>query len=299
MAFTEKGSRLIVIDGVDYRWKTALHTRKNGVFQDLLIAKSDSHGATLLKPVETWPSPWIAPMLTPATARAAILEGLDEGWKPDIKGPQHRLKPIPLNDESLPVINPKKSAGHCILYIVMEMTGLTHENPMRAILDADFADGRKRKAHFHWMQYPGRWNNNLIEDLKAAQNKAQSWFGRWKSLAEVSDRKIWAQTYMKEMLGDADKMVPNAETIRLTGISQADFAEQMSVTLTGFPLSDNKISGFCRKWADMLWAKFPEIYQIHFTKAEESREYYRLLPPSLFIVDQERKFAGTLIFHGT
>ncbi|GAA3746928.1 hypothetical protein HDA32_001449 [Spinactinospora alkalitolerans] len=99
MALPQKGSRIITVDGVAYRWRVRSRpTYSQGIGQapmTFAVELADSPGRTL---VVTTPHPhpgnWMgasATAITPAAVAASIRAALDEGWRPDSPGATYRL----------------------------------------------------------------------------------------------------------------------------------------------------------------------------------------------------------------
>jgi hypothetical protein len=106
MAIRKKGSRRIVVDGVEYRWRIApLPTRSEEDYACAMTAsvqRAENAGQVLfvlcgLRAGNILGRP--GAVVTPRQIAAAIRNALATGWKPDQSGEPFRTK-LPSADES-------------------------------------------------------------------------------------------------------------------------------------------------------------------------------------------------------
>lgn len=194
MSFAKKGSRLIQVNEINFRWKITRHTRAGVKYIDVLVCWDEGEGATLMKPYGTFLSDYFAPEITPANVRMAILEALERGWDYQKMGPQFKLAKTSLQEvykekgEEFPwfhtfPLNPRKSPVTALIHFERNYFG---ERFFFA------ADGRKRRIYFS-----GSFNESAQEYPLARerygdlQRETSEWFRDYKQNA-----KSWSETEM-------------------------------------------------------------------------------------------------------
>ncbi|MGI5168336.1 hypothetical protein ACQEU3_28695 [Spirillospora sp. CA-253888] len=99
MAMAKKGTRLITVDGVGYRWKVRGRPTYDqvGFGDDLrfVVEAAEEPGALLVVTLPyTHPSAgWgRAAVVLPSTVAKAVRTALREGWRPELRGPVFSMK---------------------------------------------------------------------------------------------------------------------------------------------------------------------------------------------------------------
>jgi hypothetical protein len=113
MALVKKGSRLITVDGVVYRWRLRRRpTYPQGIGQRRLafaVEQVDRKGSVLLVTVpQDHPSNWMggpAVPVLPSTVAAIVRKALTQGWQASQPGPAFRLD---ATQADLPVERPSE-----------------------------------------------------------------------------------------------------------------------------------------------------------------------------------------------
>ncbi|WP_336111120.1 hypothetical protein [Streptomyces sp. PTD9-10] len=88
MALRKKGTRLITVDGVAYRWRVSGGAGcctgcASGRF-DFVVEQADQKGAVLMAATSAFP-------VVPSIVEAGVRTALDHGWQPARKGLAFRL----------------------------------------------------------------------------------------------------------------------------------------------------------------------------------------------------------------
>lgn len=99
MSLVRKGSRLITVNGVVYRWRIRRKpTYSQGIAETPLtfaVEHADMPGAPLVvQTVHNHPGNWMgapAAATRPADVEAAIRAALRQGWQPALRGPVFHL----------------------------------------------------------------------------------------------------------------------------------------------------------------------------------------------------------------
>jgi hypothetical protein len=101
MSIPRKGSRLVVVDDVEYRWRVRSRPTYCQALTwsslALAVEQVGRRGSVLLVDLaQAHPSNWMqqpAPGVTPVAVARHIRQALRAGWKPDVPGTQFRLMP--------------------------------------------------------------------------------------------------------------------------------------------------------------------------------------------------------------
>jgi hypothetical protein len=100
MALAVKGSKLITVDGTDYRWRLRRRATHNQLRGDtpltLAVELADSSGRvlTVAVPDVSHPTSLLASsslIVRPALVAAVIRTALGRGWQPAVRGAQFQL----------------------------------------------------------------------------------------------------------------------------------------------------------------------------------------------------------------
>ena len=100
MSMPKKGSRQVVVDKVDFRWRI----RSRPTYDQALISsplilaveQAETRGSVLIINLpQSHPSNWMkkpAPGVTPVVVASYIRRALAAGWRPTVRGVQFRLQ---------------------------------------------------------------------------------------------------------------------------------------------------------------------------------------------------------------
>lgn len=100
MPLTKKGSRRIVVDGVDYRWSVRRKPTYSQVIgestQTFAVQRTESDGQVLLAVTRDLrpdsPMAMTSVAVTPSQVAAAIRTAVEAGWDPTVVGPPFVLQ---------------------------------------------------------------------------------------------------------------------------------------------------------------------------------------------------------------
>ncbi|MBV1849348.1 hypothetical protein [Catellatospora tritici] len=94
MALTQRGSRPIVVDGIEYRWlvrRRPTYSQGIGAPLTFVVELPDAHGAVLVVRTDAArPDNWIgspSAVIRPAQVAACVRAALRGGWRPTQPGP--------------------------------------------------------------------------------------------------------------------------------------------------------------------------------------------------------------------
>ena len=101
MSIPKKGSRQVVVDQVEVRWRV----RSRPTYDQALavsplimaVEQAETRGSVLIVELpQSHPSNWMnkpAPGVTPVVVAGLIRQALTAGWQPSVRGPQFYLQP--------------------------------------------------------------------------------------------------------------------------------------------------------------------------------------------------------------
>ncbi len=100
MAIPKKGARVIMIDGIKYRWRVRNRpTYSQGLLQSgvvLAVEVAENQGSTLIVELSQWhKSNWLnaeSEPILPSVVETSIRRALFEGWQSTLNGKQFHLK---------------------------------------------------------------------------------------------------------------------------------------------------------------------------------------------------------------
>ncbi|GIH03894.1 hypothetical protein Rhe02_19610 [Rhizocola hellebori] len=113
MALTRRGSRPIVVRGIEYRWlvrSRPSYGQGTGAPLTLAVELPGLHGAVLvIKTDAARPDNWIGArsvVIRPAQVAACIMAALHSGWRPAQPGPAFRVDAALASQASAPTSRP-------------------------------------------------------------------------------------------------------------------------------------------------------------------------------------------------
>jgi hypothetical protein len=102
MVLARKGSRLVTVDGVVYRWRVRKRPPRPGPLS-FAVERADRRGAILLATLpEPDPDRWPDIPVVPSLVAAMVRQGRAQGWRPDQPGATFPLRVTTLSAGSAP-----------------------------------------------------------------------------------------------------------------------------------------------------------------------------------------------------
>jgi hypothetical protein len=232
-------------------------------------------------------------MISPSQARAAILQGLAQGWKPTVKGPQQVLPAQALYYDDQPTVSPGKSLGHALLHIACEHRRLAMSGLALPIPHVHFTAGSPPTFHLDWMLSPWSEGSKVKENWAATLSGQESWASieaaSWASLDRTQLFRAWANTLPRIPYVS----MPHAQFLTLEPIAKKEWAQAMikqNAARNGIGEGEKTIWN----WADLLWERFPEIWQL---KGVDGTAIHPILDPySICVFEPQTNFIGILTY---